>query len=131
VSLHTIAVGEPSDLREVKLSEYDVRLKPGESKQIQVTIVRAPGFDKNVQLDLLYRHLNSVYADVLPPGVTLDARTSKTLLNSKATSGTITLTADAKAPKVEKQQIAVMANISINFVMKATYSSRPLFITVE
>ncbi len=131
VSLHTIAVGEPSDIRDVKLSEYDVRLKPGESQQIQVTIERAPGFDKNVQLDLLYRHLNSVYANVLPPGVTMDTRTSKTVLNGKASAGTITLTADAKASKVEKQQVAVMANISLNFVMKATYSSRPLFVTVE
>lgn len=131
VSLHTIAVGEPSDIREVKLSEYDVRLKPGESKKIEVAIVRAPGFDKNVQLDLQYRHLSSTYADTLPPGVTLDARTSKTVLNGKATTGTITLTADPKAAKVEKQQVAVMANISLNFVMKATYSSRPLLVTVE
>jgi hypothetical protein len=28
------------------------------------------------------------------------------------------------------QQISVMANVSINFVMKATYSSPPLMVTV-
>jgi hypothetical protein len=38
---------------------------------------------------------------------------------------------DPKAPPVEKQLGSVMANISINFVMKATYSSAPVFITVE
>lgn len=131
VSMHTIAVGEPNDIREVTLSEYEVRLKPGESKTIEVTIVRAPGFDKNVQLDLQYRHLSSTYADTLPPSVTMDARTSKTVLNGNVATGTITLTADPKAAKVEKQQVAVMANISLNFVMKATYSSRPLLVTVE
>ena len=129
--MHTVAVGEPGDIRDVKLSEYDIRLKPGESKTIDITIERGPGFDKNVQLDLLYRHLSSVYADVLPPGVTMDARKSKTVLTGGATAGQITLTADPKAQNTEKQQVAVMANISINFVMKATYTSRPLFITVE
>jgi hypothetical protein len=131
VSMHTVAVGDASDIREVKLSDYDIRLKPGQSKTINVTIQRGPGFDKNVQLDLLYRHLNSVYADVLPPGVTIDAKTSKTVLTGGATTGQITLTADPKAARTEKQQAAVMANIAINFVMKATYASRPLFITVE
>ena len=131
VILHTVAVGEPSDIREVQLSEYDIHLKPGESKKIEVTIRRAKGFNNNVQLDLLYRHLNSVYADPLPPGVTIDAKNSKTVLTNGATTGHITLKADAKASPAEKQVTAVMANISINFVMKATYSSRPLTITIE
>ncbi len=131
VILHTVGVGEPGDIREVQLSEYDIHLKPGESKKIEVTIQRAEGFKNNVQLDLLYRHLNSVYADPLPPGITIDAKSSKTVLTNGATTGHITLKADAKAKKTEKQVTAVMANISINFVMKATYSSRPLTISVD
>ncbi len=131
VEMHTVAVGEAGDVLDVKLSDYAIRLKPGESKKIAVTIRRAAGFDKNVQLDLLYRHLNSVYANVLPPGVTLNAKASQTVLAGKATQGQITLTADSKAAKTEKQQVAVMANISINFVMKATYASRPLLISVQ
>ena len=131
VILHTVGVGEPSDIREVQLSEYDIHLKPGESKKIEVTIGRAEGFKNNVQLDLLYRHLNSVYADPLPPGVTIDAKNSQTVLTNGATTGHITLKADAKAKQTDKQVTAVMANLSINFVMKATYSSRPLMITVE
>ena len=83
-----------------------------------------------MQLDLLYRHLNSIYANTLPPGVTIDAKNSKTVLTKGAVSGQITLKADAKAAKVEKQMAVVMANISLNFVMKATYTSRPLYISV-
>ena len=32
---------------------------------------------------------------------------------------------------VEKQQISMMAHISLNFVMKATYGSKPLLVTVQ
>ena len=39
--------------------------------------------------------------------------------------------ADAKAKPIEKLPTSIMANISINFVMKATYASKPLFISVE
>ena len=37
---------------------------------------------------------------------------------------------DLTAKPVEKRPVSVMANVSINFVMKATYSSQPLFVTV-
>ncbi|MEQ8784700.1 MAG: PPC domain-containing protein [Pirellulaceae bacterium] len=130
VDTHVVSVGAPSDLRAVTLSEYDITLKPGESKQIEVTIERAEGFDKNVTLDLLYRHLNGVYGDSLPQGVTIDAGKSKTLLTAGAAQGVITLKAADDAPAVEKQQAVVMANIALNFVMKATYASRPLTISV-
>lgn len=131
VDMHTVSVAAPNDVRSVQLSTYDVTLKPGESKQIDVTIERAPGFNKNVTLDLLYRHLSSRFADTLPPGVTIDARKSKTLLTGKVSNGHITLKAAANAKPVEKQQVSVMANISLNFVMKATYSAQPLFVTVK
>ncbi len=35
------------------------------------------------------------------------------------------------AKPVERQQITMMANVAINFVMKMTYASEPLFVTVE
>ena len=38
---------------------------------------------------------------------------------------------ETRLAPIEKQVGCVMANISINFVMKATYSSAPVFITVE
>jgi hypothetical protein len=53
-----------------------------------------------------------------------------TLLTKDKTKGHITFVASDKAEPIERQQVAVMANISLNFVMKWTYSSRPLLITV-
>lgn len=130
VDMHTVAMGRPSDILSVKLSEYEVALKPGESKKITVDIQRAEGFNTNVTLDLYYQHLSSKFADTLPAGVTIDAKQSKTLLTGKESQGQITLTAAKDAPAVSAQQCSVMANVSLNFVMKASYSSLPLKITV-
>ncbi|REJ71978.1 MAG: hypothetical protein DWQ29_22295 [Planctomycetota bacterium] len=130
VEMHTVAIGKPADIRSLKLSTNEVTLKPGESVKIEVEIERAEGFDKNVTLDMLYQHLNAVYANTLPQGVTIDGKNSKTLLTGSETKGAITLSAAADAPPVEKQQCCVMANISLNFVMKATTSSGPVFVTV-
>jgi hypothetical protein len=131
VEMHTVAVGEPIDLRAVKLNTYELTLKPGESKKIEIAIERAEGFDKNVTLDVIFKHLNSTYGDSLPEGVTVDQKNSKTLLTGNETTGLITLTAAANAPPVDRQQIAVTASVSINFVMKATYAAAPLSVTVS
>jgi hypothetical protein len=56
---------------------------------------------------------------------------SQTLLTGKNSKGSITLTAAKDAAPEERQQSAVLANVSINFVMKATYCSRPLYVTVK
>ena len=130
VGTHAVSIGEPNDILSIKLSTYELDLKPGESKTIEVTLVRAPEFKANVQLDLLYRHLSSMFANTLPEGVTIDTKTSKTLLTGTNAKGQITLTAAATAPPIEKRRAVVMANVSLNFVMKATYSSAPLTITV-
>jgi hypothetical protein len=131
VDMHTVSIGAPNDLRAVKLSTYDITLKPGESKRIEVTLERAPGFNSNVTLDMRFRHLSSMFADTLPKGVAIDGRKSKTLLTGKVSKGYITLKAAPNAEPAEKQEVSVMANISINFVMKATYSAKPLFVTVK
>ncbi|QDT35598.1 pre-peptidase C-terminal domain-containing protein [Thalassoglobus polymorphus] len=130
VSMHTVAVGAPSDIRSVQLDQMEISLKPGESIKVGVTIERAEGFDKNVTLDMLFQHLSTKYANVLPKGITIDSKKSKTLLTAKESSGHLLITAAKDAPAVEKQLCSVMANISLNFVMKATYSSQPLFISV-
>ena len=130
VSMHTVAVGAPSDIRNVKLSAYDITLKPGESTKIEVELIRGEGFDKNVTLDVLYQHLSSVFANTLPAGMTIDAKNSQTLLTGSNSKGSITLTAAKDAKPAEPQQCCIMANVSINFVMKATYSSRPIMITI-
>jgi hypothetical protein len=130
VEMHTVAVGRASDVLLVKLSTHDVSLKPGESATIDVEIVRNTGFDKNITLDVLYQHLSSKFANTLPEGVTVDTKKSQTLLTGTNSKGSITLTAAATAPSASRQLCSVMANVSINFVMKATYSSDPLFVTV-
>lgn len=131
VQSHVVSVGPPADILSIKLSETDIRLKPGESKQIVVTLERNKDVNHNVTLDMLYKHLDSIYANSLPEGVTIDGNTSKTLLTGSTSEGVITLKADKTAPPVDKQVGAVMANFAINFVMKATYASPPVFVTVD
>jgi len=130
VNTHAVNVGELSDIRSIQLSTQTVTLKPGGSTTIKVNFERAPGFTKNVTLDVLFQHLGTVYGNSLPKGVTIDAGASKTLITGKASQGQIVLKAAKDAPPVKMQQVSVMANISINFVMKATFSSPPLMVTV-
>jgi hypothetical protein len=131
VESHVVSIGEPGDILAIKLSDTEIRLKPGESQKIQVTLERSKDGDKNVTLDMLYRHLDSVFANSLPEGVTIDGNQSKTLLTGSTSEGVITLKADKSAPPADRQVGAIMANFAINFVMKATYTSPPVFITVE
>jgi len=131
VTDHVVCVGAPSDIRSIALSETDIRLKPGESKKIGVKIERAPDAKANITLDFQFQHLSSIFANTLPEGVTIDAGQSKTLLAGGASEGHIVLKAAKDAPPVEKQLCSLMANFAINFVMKATYSSEPVFVTVE
>ncbi len=131
VDSHVVCVGAPADIRGFQLSETDIRLKPGESKTIAVKLDRAEGVNANITLDMLCRHLGSIYGNSLPEGVSIDAGASKTLLTGKNSAGSIVLKADASAPPCERQVCAVMANFAINFVMKATYSGPPVFVSVE
>ncbi len=129
---HTVSVGEPQDILSVKITPNAIALKPGESAKIDITIERAEGFDKNVTLDVMYRHLGSMFGNSLPPGVLLDDKNSKTVINGKALQGYITLKVDPKtAVPVENQIVPVMAQVSLNFVMKMSYCSEPLTITVK
>jgi non-canonical (house-cleaning) NTP pyrophosphatase len=130
VATHTLAIADPADIRGVSLSTYDVTLKPGESKKIEVTIDRAPGVNVNVTLDMLMRHLNTTYANTLPPGVTLNDKDAKSLLSGDATQGYLTLTAAKDAPACDEQQCVVVAHVALNFVMKWTYASRPVTVRV-
>ena len=130
VESHAIAVTEYADLRGISLSTYDITLKPGESQKIEVTIDRTSEFTANVTLDMMMRHLNSNFANTLPPGVTLDDKTAKSLLTGKETQGFLTITAAKDAAPVEKQQCVVLGHVALNFVMKWTYASRPITIGV-
>jgi hypothetical protein len=61
--------------------------------------------------------------------VTLDDKNSKILLTGKESKGHITLKVADTAKPAQQQLFPVMAHVSINFVMKATYAV-PLKITV-
>lgn len=141
VETHTLSIGAPADIRAVKLSDkdssmktidgggYEVTLKPGETKTIEVTIDRAEGFDKNVTLDVMFQHLG-IFANTLPPGVKFDEGKSSKLITGKNVKGHVVITADANAAPVERQLIPVTANVSLNFVMKTTFSAEPLWLTI-
>lgn len=130
VDTHAVCVLGNGDVKAVTLSDYDISLKPGESKKIAITIERNSGFDKNVTLDMLFQHLGSIFGNSLPKGVTLDDKDVKSLLSGSDSQGHLTLKCAADAPPCEPQVACVMANVSLNFVMKATYASKPVRITV-
>jgi hypothetical protein len=130
VQMHTLSVGEEPDIVSVKVQPAAVTLHPGESKKIEVTLQRRPGFKGSVTLATIYQHLGNVFGSSMPPGVSVDERTSKTLLSGDETHGVITLTAAADAQPVQMQQIPIMAHVSINFVVKYTYCSAPVLVSV-
>ena len=65
-----------------------------------------------------------------PLGVTLNDKDAKSLLAGSATQGYLTLTAAKDATPVEKQQAVVVAHVALNFVMKWSYASRPVTVSV-
>jgi len=130
VRMQSVAVTGPTDVRLVKVNLEKIILKPGEEVKIEVEIERRPDFDKSVNIDVPLRHLAQVFGTTLPPGVTMVDAKSKTLLGT-GNKGHITLKADAKAEPIEDVPIAVLANVSINFVVKISYSSAPILISVR
>ncbi|HXG12423.1 MAG TPA: PPC domain-containing protein [Gemmataceae bacterium] len=130
VNLQTVAVTEPSDILKVEVTPAEVRLKPGQEARLDVTIHRRPDYDKGVSLDILLRHLGGVFGNPLPPGVTIVEEKSKTLLGSGNT-GHIVLRADPKAAPIADVPICVLAHVSINFVVKVSYASPAIRLTVE
>lgn len=129
VETHAVSVGALSDIRSIKLSEYDITLKPGESKTIEVTLERAPGFEANVTLDVLFQHLG-IFCNTLPPGVTFDESKSSKLITGKNVKGHVVLKCDDKAVNTDRQLVPVTGNVSLNFVMKTTFAADPLWISV-
>jgi hypothetical protein len=130
VNLQTVAVTEPSDILKVEVMPAEIRLKPGQEVRLDVTIQRRPDYDKAVSLDIPLRHLGQVFGNPLPPGVTVVEGKSKTLLGTTS-KGHIVLRADPKAALIEDVPISVLAHVSINFVVKVSYSSAPIRVTIE
>jgi len=129
VNTQAVAVTEPSDIV-VNLSTTSITLAPGGTARIDVEVKRKPGYTKPVTLDVYLRHLGSVYGNPLPPGVTLDEGASKTLLGENETKGSIVLKAAPDAPPITNLPIAVLGQVSINFVVKVSYAGPPVLLTV-
>jgi hypothetical protein len=129
VNMQAVAITEPSDVLKVEVSQKEIKLRPGEEVKIEVTIQRRPDFDKNVFLDVLLQHLGSVMGNPLPPGVTIDVNKSKTLLGN-GNKGQIVLKAAPNAAPIENVPISVLAHVSINFVVKVSYSSDVISLSV-
>jgi hypothetical protein len=130
VAMQTVSVTDPSDILKVEVTPARVNLKPGQEVRLDVTLHRRPGFDKGVSLDIPLRHLGTVFGDPLPPGVTIDAGKSKTLLGT-ASKGHIVLKAAPNAASIEDVPIAVLAHVSVNFVVKVSYASPAVPLTVQ
>lgn len=130
VSFHTVAVGAPLDVRAVTLSTTDVRLTPGGTCRVDVTVERAPDYAGNITLDCMLQHLETPYGNPLPKGVTVDGAASKTLLAAGETTGHLTLRAAPDAPAIEGQLVPVTVHVPINFVMKHTFSGAPVRVSV-
>jgi hypothetical protein len=130
VNMQTVAVTAPSDILKVDVTPKTIILKPGDEVRLDVSILRWPDYQNTVSLDVMLQHLGSVYGNPLPPGVTAVEGKSKTLLGGGST-GHIVLKAAADARPIEKVPISVLAHVSINFVVKISYSSPPILLSVQ
>lgn len=131
VDHHTVSVAKPMDIRNIKLSAHQIDLKPGASQRIDIEVERAPDYKGNVTLDAMLQHLEQPYGNPLPPGVSVDIGASKTLLTAGESAGYITFKASPDAPSVERHLVPITVHVSINFVMKHTFSGEPFFISVK
>jgi hypothetical protein len=129
VGLQTVGITDPSDILKVEVTPQKIRLKPGEEVRLDVTIHRRADYNKGISLDIMLQHLGSVFANPLPPGVTVVAGKSKTLLGT-GSKGHIVLKAAPGTAPIEDVPICVLAHVSINFVVKVSYSSPALLLSV-
>jgi hypothetical protein len=129
VNTLALAVTEPSDIN-VEARPAEITLQPGGTATIEVSVTRREGFEQGVNLAVILQHLGGIHGNPLPPGVTVRAAGSKTLLGPKETVGKIILQASPDAAACDKVPIAVMGHVSINFVVKTAYASAPILITI-
>jgi Bacterial pre-peptidase C-terminal domain len=130
VRMQSVAVTEATDILDVQVKPDKLVLKSGEEVKLDVTIRRRPDYDKSVSLDVLLRHLGGTYGNPLPPGVSIVEAKSKTLIGTGNT-GHIVLKVEPNAAPIEDVPISVLAHVSINFVVKVSYSSAPILLTIK
>ncbi len=129
VNTLALTVTDPSDIT-LEATPETITLTPGGKATIDVTVTRRKDFDKPVSLDVILQHLGGVHGNPLPPGVTVAPSGNKTLLGPTETAGKLVLQAAANAAPCENVPIAVMGHVSINFVVKTAYASKPIQVSV-
>jgi hypothetical protein len=129
-NLFAVGVTEPSDIKAVRVKPDLITAKPGDEVTIDVTVERGAGYDKAVTLDVLLRHLGGVFGNPLPPGVTVVDGKSKTLLGT-GNAGSVVLKIAPDAAPIDDVPLCVMANVSINFVVKVAYASEPILLSIK
>jgi hypothetical protein len=130
VKMQSVAVTDASDILKVEVKPRTISLKPGAEVRLDVALKRRTDYDKDVSLDILLQHLGGVHGNPLPPGVTVVEGKSKTLLGP-GSQGHIVLRAAPNAEPVEAVPISVLAHVSINFVVKISYSSEPVLLSIR
>ena len=126
VDTQAVSVTDANDI-EVVLPKSDITIAPGQTLKIDVEIKRRADYTKAVTLDLRVNHLGGVFTNPLPPGITVDDGAT---IPEGQTKGQITLKAAADAKPIANWPLAVMANVSVNFVMKVWFVA-PLTLTVK
>ena len=126
VKTQGVGVTEKNDI-EVLVANPIVTIMPGQTVKVDVEIKRRPDYSKPVTLDLRINHLGGVFTNPLPAGITVDDGAT---IAENQTKGTITLHAAADAKSISNLPLAIMANVSINFVMKVWFAA-PITLTVK
>ena len=126
VKTQGVGVTEKNDI-EVLVANPIITIMPGQTVKVDVEIKRRPDYSKPVTLDLRINHLGGVFTNPLPAGITVDDGAT---IAENQTKGTITLHAAADAKPISNLPLAIMANVSINFVMKVWFAA-PITLTVK
>lgn len=130
VNEHAVFVADSLDLKAVQIRPQGLTIRPGETKKIEVTIERRPGFNPPVTLTLISTQHVWTYGNCLPPGVQLDAASVTRLAGDQLTA-TLILKAAPDAKPVRRQLVPVMAAVAVNFSLSMYFPGDPLWLTVE
>jgi hypothetical protein len=127
---HSVSVGPPQNIRSVTLSTTDLRLKPGESRRVEVTVERVPEYTGIIRLESYVHYFEETHATSLPPGVVLDLEKSKGILSGTENRGWLVFRAEEDARPTVKQLVPVMAQVAMSLSIRFNYC-QPLWIAVE
>lgn len=131
VEMHTVGVADVLDLKGVRSSETVLALKPGETRTVDVTFVRTPGFKEPVTLTAVHFQHVWVFGRCMPHSITVDERASKLRIVGDEVKGTVVLKVAPDAKPAEPRLVPLMANVAVNFSLKMIYCGDPILLSIE